>query len=312
MAYYRASQVIKMRRNALGHSREEYSAEGPSDRTIFRMENGKVHIKETTYRRLSRAMDAEESTRQGILQTEDMSVLWLTNKITRSFYVKEYEKAEESIAQLEEKLDDSVEVNRRYLDSIKAELQFYKGSLDSKSYSNEIEDSLTHGDKNFDELIKNKWPFEERECNRIISLVETVRREKDYNRQKKILEYLLVLLETGYMESGYNDVYIIIARYRMGDVLGNLGFHREAIALDEETIAMCEEWQEQRFLPELNYDIFWNYMKLSEKETLTQEEEVYRKECLLKAYYFGKTKITEGELYKRRVQEFYPNELFKI
>ena len=91
MAYYRASQVIKMRRNALGHSREEYLAEGPSDRTIFRMENGQVHIKETTYRRLSRAMDEEESTRQGILQTEDMSVLWLTNKITRCFYVKEYD-----------------------------------------------------------------------------------------------------------------------------------------------------------------------------------------------------------------------------
>ena len=309
MAYYRASKVIKMRRNALGHSREEYSAEGPSGRTIYRMENGKVHIKESTYRRLSKAMDEEESTRQGILQTEDISLLWLTNKITRCFYIKEYDKAEELIAQLEEKLDSTVEVNRRYLDSIKAELQFYKGSLDSKSYGNEIEDSLSHGDKNFDELIKNKWPFEERECNRIISLVEIVRREKDYNRQKKILEYFLELLETGYMESGYNDVYIIIARYRMGDVLGNLGFHREAIALDEETIAMCEEQENQRLIPKLYYDIFWNFMMLSPKETLTQQEESYCKECLLKAYYSGLAIYPNNTLYERRLKENYPDEL---
>lgn len=311
MAYYRASQVIKMRRNALGHSREEYSAEGPSDRTIFRMENGKVHIKENTYRRLSKAMDEEESTRQGILQAEDMSVLWLTNKISDCLYAGAYEMAEELIAQLEEKLDVSEEKNRRYLLYIKADLQYYKGNLDGACCKQAIGDSLRHGNLNVEELLKRKWPFEERECNRILSLVELVRKEKDYKKQKELLEQLLELLETGYMESGYKDIYKIVSKYRMGDVLGNLGLHREAIALDEAAIAMCEEQQEWRFLPELNYDIFWNYMKISEKETLTRQEEAYRKECLLKAYYLGQTKITGGELYKRRVQEFYPNELLE-
>lgn len=310
MAYYRASQVIKMRRNALGHSREEYSAEGPSDRTIFRMENGQVHIKENTYRRLSRAIDEEESTRQGILQTGDISALWLTNKITRCIYVKEYDKAEELIAQLEEKRDIFAEINRRYLESIKKEIQYYKGNLESKSYGREIEDSLSHGNKHFDELLKNKWPFDKEECNRIISLVELVRKEKDYSRQKELLEQLLNVLDAGYMGKSFRGRYIIMARYRMGDVLGNLGFHREAIALDEETIVMCEEQQDYLFLPELNYDIFWNYMKLSEKETLTQQEEAYRKECLLKAYYLGQTKIIRKPLYEKRVLEFYPKELF--
>ena len=309
MAYYRASKVINMRRNALGHSREEYSAEGPSDRTIYRMENGKVHIKESTYRRLSKAMDEEESTRQGVLQTEDISVLWLTNEITRSFYVKEYGRIEELILQLEEKLDDSVEMNRRYLECIKTELQYYKGNLDSKSYRKEIEDSLSHGSMGLEDPLNRKWPFKERECNRILSLVEVVRKEKDYNRQKELLEQLLEILETGYMESGYNGVYKIIAHCRMGDVLGNLGFHRKAIKLDEETIAMCEERQEWKFLPELNYDIFWNYMMLSEKETLIQQEEIYRKECLLKAFYLKKAEHSANMLYEKRVLEFYLEEI---
>ena len=101
-----------------------------------------------------------------------------------------------------------------------------------------------------------------------------------------------------------------MVRCRMGDVLGNLGFHREAIALDEETIAMCEEQQDYLFAPELNYDIFWNYMKLNEKETLNQQEEACCKECLLKAYYLGKTNITRKPLYEKRVLEFYPKELY--
>ena len=309
MAYYRASQVIKMRRNALGHSREEYLAEGPSDRTIFRMENGKVHIKETTYRRLSRAMDEEESTRQGILQTEDMSVLWLTNKITRCLYVKEYEKAEKLVAQLEEKLDGTVEGNRRYLAYIKAKLQYCKGNLECKGYRKEIEDSLSHGNLSLEELLKRKWPFENEECNRIISLVEVVRKEKDYNRQKELLEQMLVVLDTGYMGMEYRSAYTITARYRMGDVLGNFGFHRDAIALDEQTIAMCNEQQDLSFLPELNYDIFWNYMMLSEKETLTGQEESYRKECLLKAYYLNKAEHSANTQYKKRILEFYPDEI---
>lgn len=309
MAYYRASQVIKMRRNALGHSREEYLAEGPSDRTIFRMENGKVHIKETTYRRLSRAMDEEESTRQGILQTEDMSVLWLMNKITTCFYVKEYDKAEKLIAQLEEKLDGTVEVNRRYLDSIKTELQYYKGNLDSKSYKEKIEDNLLHGQLSLEELLVRKWPFEENECNQIMGLVEVVRREKDYNRQKELLEWLLRILDAGYMELERNGIYLILTRYRLGDVLGNLGFYKGAIALDEETIAMCEEWQNFRLIPKLYYDIFWNYLMLSKEETLTQQEEAYRKECLLKAYYLGKLIYPDNSLYERRMCENYPDEL---
>ena len=309
MAYYRASKVIKMRRNALGHSREEYAAEGPSYQSIYRIEHGKVRVKESTYRRLSKAMDEEESTRQGILQTEDISVLWLTNEITRSFYLKEYGRIEELILQLEEKLDTSIEVNRRYLECIKAELQYSKGNLDSKSYSKEIEDSLSHGSKGMAELLSRKWPFKERECNRILSLVEVARKEKDYDRQKKLLEQLLEILETGYMESGYNDVYKILARCRMGDVLGNLGFHREAITWDEEAIGMCEERQEWRFFPELNYDIFWNYMMLSQKETLTQQEENYRKECLLKAFYLNKAEHFANMLYEERVLEFYPEEI---
>lgn len=309
MAYYRTGKVIKMRRNALGHSREEYGAEGPSYQTIYRLENGKVHIKERTYRQLSRAMGEEESTKQGILQTADMSVLWLTNEISKCLFTTDYERAEELIHQMEKKLDTSVEKNRRYLEYIKAYSKYYKGELDGNEYKNAIETSLWHENKGFDELIKSKWPFSERECNRILSMVEVMRRKKEYEKQKELLDRLIELLNAKYMDMEYNSVYLIAARYRMGDVLGNTGLHREAIALDEETIVMCEKQQDWRFLPELNYDIYWNYMVLKEKETLTKQEETHSKECLLKAYYLGKIMTPDNTLYERRILEHYQSEL---
>ncbi len=310
MAYYRASKVIKMRRNALGHSREEYAAEGPSYQTIYRLENGKVHLKEGTYRRLSRAMDTEESTRQGIIKTRDIHMLWLMNDISNCLYMKDYEEAEVLIQQLEDKLDISVERNKRYFEYIKADLLYQKEILKNEENEKIIKDSLMHGSRGLYELLEKKWPFEERECNRILSLVELVRRERDYERQKKLQEQLLALLETEYMEPGFNLVYRIIVQCRVGDVMGNMGLHREAIAVDEETIKLCEEQQEFLFAPEIYYDIFWNYMKIKEKETLTIQEEIYRKECLLKAYYSGKILCPGKMLYERRVREFYPEELF--
>ena len=50
-------------------------------------------------------------------------------------------------------------------------------------------------------------------------------------------------------------------------------------------------------------------MMISKKKTLTQQEEAYRKECLLKAYYYGLAIYPDTALYERRVKEYYPDEL---
>ena len=68
MAYYRLSQVLKMRREAMEHSRFEYDVDGPSFMTVYRLEKGDVRVKEKTYRSLSRAMGEEESTRRAGLR----------------------------------------------------------------------------------------------------------------------------------------------------------------------------------------------------------------------------------------------------
>lgn len=309
MAYYRLSQVLKMRREAMEHSRFDYDVEGPSFMTVYRLETGKVRVKEKTYRSLSRAMGEEESTRSGVLKTKDIRVLWLVNEISEFLLHRDYERTEKLIIQLEDKLDCAVKRNQQYLDSVKARLKYNVGQISEEDYEKIMRTSLTYGKMKFDRMIEKVWPFHEREWQILLGIVETVRNRKDYGQQKYLLEQMLAGLDNAYMEKEYSIAYSICIRWRMSDVLGNMGYYREAIAMDEATIRMCEQENERRYLAEVYYDIFWNYYMLKKKETLTEQEEARCKECLLKAYYMNKAWCRPKELYERRMRECYPEEL---
>ena len=309
MAYYRLSQVLKMRREAMEHSIYEYDVDGPSFMTVYRLEKGTVRVKENTYRSLSRAMGEEESTRQGVLKTKDIRVLWLVNEIENAFLHRNYERAEILIGQLEEKLDYTIKRNQQYLDYVKVKLQYACGMIFSKDYETVVKECVTYGKMDFEGMIGKMWPFREREWQMLVGVLETVRIRKDYEQQKYLLEQMLIDLENGYMEKEYSIAYTICIRWRISDVLGNTGYHREAIMMDEETLKLCEDKNERRYLAEVYYDIFWNYYMLKKKETLTEQEETRCKECLLKAYYINKAWYRPKELYEKRMKECYPEEL---
>lgn len=309
MAYYRLSQVLKMRREAMEHSRFEYDVDGPSFMTVYRLEKGDVRVKEKTYRSLSRAMGEEESTRRGVLKTRYIRVLWLTNEISNAFLKKDYERAELLIDELEAKLDCNVKRNRQYLDFVKAKLHYNKGILGKDDYETGIRSEITYGEMDFDRIIQVKWPFHEREWQMLLEFVEMVRVNKDYKQQGYLLEQLLADLEREYMETEFTVAYEVLVRWRISDVLGNMGFYREAIAMDEKTLELCEERNERHHMAEVYYSIFWSYWMLMKKETLTKQEEARCKECLLRAYYINKAWYQPKSLYEKRMKECYPEEV---
>lgn len=309
MAYYRLSQVLKMRREAMEQSIYEYDVEGPSFMTVFRLENGKSRIKENTYRSLSRAMGEEESTRQGVLKTTDIRVLWMVNEIANAFSHGDYDKIEELIRKLEESLDCSVKRNQQYLEYIKAKLQYCKGVMIDTEYETVARNNISYGNMNLEEMIIKRWPFHEQEWQMLLEIAEVVRGKKEYKQQKILLELMLDDLDRDYMEGEFKVVYIAYVRWRIGDALGNMGYHRNAIEMDERTIQFCEDREEWRYRAELYYDIFWNYYMIKKKETLTEQEEARCKECLLRAYYINKAWYRPKELYEKRMRECYPEEL---
>lgn len=309
MAYYRLSQVIKMRREALGHSRHEYDADGPSFMAVYRTEEKGIRISEKNYRKLTRAMGEEESTRRGILKTKDIRVLHLVNDISNGFLQKDFEQIERLIAKLEKTVDCRIRRNKRYLAYVKAKLQYKRGELSDSEYEVSIKQGISYGDKDFEELVNKNWPYHEREWNQLLELVDVLRKEKDYETQNYLLDRMKSTLERDYMEKEYSTAYLVWVRCCISDALGNMGLHREALEIDEETCRLCEEMLEFRYMQEIYYDIFWNYQMIKKKETLTEQEEARCKECLLKAYYINKAGYQPKELYAKRIKECYPEEL---
>jgi len=309
VAYYRLSQVIKLRREALGDSRYDYDVEGPSAMTVYRMEEKKIRVSEKTYRKLTRAMGEEESTRRGILKTKNIQVLWMVNEITNSFFCENYEETGLLIEKLEAMLDCNVKRNQQYLDFVKLKLNYKKGLIDKESYEKFIKEGFYYKTLEFDKMLECKWPYYEREWNRLLSIIEVVRSKEEYEEQKNLLWKMYEIIQMPYMAQEYTVAYMVYIRWRMGDVLGNLGFHREAIELSEETLQLCVEKDEYCYLAEIYYDIFWSYQEIGKKETLTEQEEVRCKECLIKAYYINKSLFPEKKLYEQKLRLYYPEVL---
>lgn len=214
------------------------------------------------------------------------------------------------ISALETRMDCSIKRNQQYLEYLEAQLQYKRGLLNTEVYEKMLKDTFFHGALNFEHMLERSWPFHEMEWNRLQSIVEIVRKKKDYEGQKELLTRMNELLEHLYMEQKYRVAYRMYVRWRMGDVLGNLGLHREAIEFDEETIKISEDGLERNYLAESYYDIFWNYQEIKKNETLTEEEELRCKECLIKAYYINKALFPMDRLYERKLRMYYPEFVF--
>lgn len=311
MAYYNLSKVVKMRRKALGVKREEFDAEGPTGMTVYRIEEGKHKTSERTYRSLTRSMGIEESTYQGILKTKKLSELQMTYEIVAAELDNDEESAEKLVKQLKEKLDVSDVRNNQYIRYFEGRIRYNKGKITAEEYEKELEKLLEFRITKGYKVNKADWPLHAKECQMMFTLHNVVRKEKKYERQKEIAEELKAVLAHEYMNDENRKLYQIAGSIWMADMLGNTGRHREAIRVDEENLKQCEEEEEFRYMADVYYDIFWNYLMLKQQETLSAEEAERCRQCLLKAYYIDQMRGGRHPQYGRRLQECYPEELEK-
>ena len=309
MAYYELGKVIRMRRNAIGCGRESFDADGPAGMTIYRIEKGKSNGTESTYRKLTKSMGVEESTRQGILKTNHMDILHLVNDIAKVLREKNDEKAEQMLLDIEKSIDTDIPRNKQYIEWTKAKLDYRNNRITTEKYEEIIRRTLEYTIPGAEKTIFAEWPFHEQEWQILVTLSNSLRAQKRYQEQKLLLEEMRTVLDTGYMNTEWSLQYRIIILLCTADLLGNEGFHREAIHKDREVISLCEEHREFTYITNAYYDIHWNFWELKKQETLSAQEESESKQCLLKAYYVSEAYGLGKELYRIRLQERYPNEL---
>lgn len=313
MAYYHLGKVIRMRRTALNYRREDFDADGPSGMTLYRVEQGKTNATEQTYRSLTRCMGMEESTKQGVLKTDNMDVLYSVNDISRVFCEKDADKAEQLLAQIEEMVDLSVPRNRQYVEGIKAKFQYRQKQISAEEYEKVIKKALSYTIPDFGEpdgISITEWPFHEKELKLVFALNNALKAQKRYEEQKELLEKIKEVLSTDYMNKEYKDEFNIGVLVCLADTLGSMEQHEEAIKLDREIISLCKKYHEFRHISNAYFDIHWNYWELKKQKTLSAQEDDECRQCLIQAYYMSKIQNIEVNFYEKRLKERYPEELY--
>ncbi len=310
MAYYRLSTMMKLKRELLGHSRDDFDVDGPSGMTVYRMEEGKNKMSESSFRKLTRAMGMEESTGRGLLRTKELEFLMEINKISNSFFGKKHEEVEENIHQMKRILDLNIPRNLQYISYIQLKMDYRRKIINVDEYREGLQRILFYTCPSKEEHLLANWPYCMIEWKIFMDFIFAIRRRKDFAKQKELAIKAEQILLTGYLEKSFEAGYMIGIKVQIVDALGNMGFHEKAIEMGKRNLLLCEEHGEMRFLPEVYYDIFWNYNMLKKNENnLTDEEEFFCKQCLIKAYYLNKALFPTKELYLVRLQENYPDVL---
>lgn len=307
MAYYRCSEVIKMRRTAMNSKQEDYDVEGPAGMTVYRLEQGKTKGTERTYRSLTRSMGVEESLGQGILKTSEMEHLNALNEIVWNIRDGKLKNAEELMEMVRNQIDVEVPRNKQYIAAKYAELQYQRQNISAEEYEARLKEALAYTIPSFSTSGLQGWPFHDEELVLLVALSNALKKQKKYKEQKELAEDIRRCLTKEYLNSEMKNRFYILATIILADALGSLGVYREAIQLDREAIELCKKWNEFRNIEVAYYDVFWNLQKIKEKETLTESEEMEAYQCLLQACYVSKSKGNTKPLYEKKLMEYYPN-----
>ena len=186
MAVYRIGNVIRMKREALGITREklcELSGEVCSVQTLYRIECGKVKVKQEVYKTLMRCMNQLPERNYASIVVNNQASLNLKSEIQTHMFYKEYELAEQKLSELEKDMIPNYIRNKQYLLEKKATLQFQKQEITAEEYEEKLWEALRYTIPNVDNIKLEDWPYNEEEFEILIQIAHAYQNKRQQQRE---------------------------------------------------------------------------------------------------------------------------------
>ena len=264
--------LIRARRKVLGLSQEELS-EGICDPvSISRIECCKVAPKREIYRKLLERVGMTGSRFENVVQMEQPELMELAVRISILLSHTKGEEAEPLITELECKLKNPDKFAKQYLLNVKAISLFDQGKISAEEYVAMQEEALymTLPRVDWDNLAE--WSFSRGEVNIINTMSSVVAR---LGKPKKIVA-LLEMIRNRYEEQPFSLQHYV-AGYEMtmrniGNILGNLGRHEEAIEIADKGILLGLQAGRGAVLSTTLYDRGWDMEQLWNEGKYTKKE----------------------------------------
>lgn len=315
MAVYRIGDMLRMKREALGITREklcELSEDICSPQTLYRMECGKVKVKQEVYRRLMECMGELPERNYASVIVSNYKDLHLKKEIGMHMFRGEYEKAEEKLEQLEKSMDTSYVRNKQYMGKMKIDL---KNKLEEnrppEEYLNDLWDLLRLTIPNLNQIDMEKWPYNGEEYSIICTILGTYTILKWREKEEELLLKLIENNDKRYIEEDYYIARGTNYLDSLSQVMSITNQHERAINYCKDGI---EKGKKQRLLASVYhflYDMVWNREQMIKKEMLPKKERESCKRLLVQAYYISVAckEDYHSERIKKLCDKLYPEEI---
>lgn len=317
MAVYRIGNILRMKREALGITREklcELSEEVCSPQTLYRMECGKVKVKQDVYRKLMECMGELPERNYASVLVSKYQALNLKYEIQMHLVHGEYEKAEKGLEELKKYLDYSYVRNQQFILEIKSEIDYQTQRISIEEYLENLLIALQYTIPNIDKAELEKWPFNCEEFDIIIKIIYIYGQMNQRERTEKLLLQAKQNTEKRYMDENFYVWRHKKCFIELSQLMCINQQHKISMEYCREGV---KEAKEQRILGSaynLLYDMAWNKEKMIQKGIIEKKERESCKKLLVQAYYLSISQGMEhsAERVKRLCEHFYPGEITLI
>lgn len=314
MAVYRIGDILRMKREALGITREklcELSGEICSPQTLYRMECGKVKVKQDVYRKLMECMGELPERNYASVLVSKYQALNLKYEIQMHLVHREYEQAENKLEELKKFLDDKYVRNQQFLLKTKSEIDYQNQKISIEEHLENLWTALRYTIPSIDKIEVEQWPYNCGEFDILIEIASVYDKMKQREEEKNILLQLIKSTEKKYIDNNFyvsRHTHCLVNLSQLISVQNN---HEKSIEYCMEGV---KELKEQRILGvgyNLLYDLVWNEEKLIQNGMNIKKERVSCKRLLVQAYYLSISQGMEhsAERIKRLYEKNYPDEI---
>lgn len=294
MANYRAGDVIRLTRNAVGMSQEELCDGICSVQTLSHIENNRHRIKPDTYRQLMEKMGRGVHNNCAVCMGKDMSLLEEYPLFEDAMAKRDYHTAERYLTRIRAKISDFV-TDRQYLKRVESILDYAMGKIGAQEHMRQLGEAMEITVPDYvcylwGEKRDIVYPYREQEILILMTIGNTYYDMREMEKAIGVYETIIRSLDAGYMDVKNAEELKLISFANLARPLGKLGRYEEALARAKEGLEMAVSRGYAHALVELLMGVAWNRLKLArrmEDSGRRERELAESKKMMRQAYYIA-------------------------
>ncbi|MCI8642645.1 MAG: helix-turn-helix domain-containing protein [Lachnospiraceae bacterium] len=333
MAIYRLSEMVRMRREALGMTQDELIeiSDGVdtqdnvicSTDTLRRIEKGRItRVKNEVFKKIMMRFGVLPERVYSSIFVMDSKALNLKAEIHVHICRNEFKQAEKKLERLETMMMPDYPRNQQYLMGQRATLAYKQGELAAEKYLEILWSALRLTVTRLDEVDIARWPFDRMEFEILFEIVNVYHTAKEKETE---LEFLLKLknnIEKKYMDQAYYVVWQMHALIGLSQLMCMTNQYKESTEYCLTGIEECQRWRILGSVYRFFYDLAWGRAqqiksKLSDEksdeksELLIKKERAFCRKQLVQAYYLSvaQSDLSGAERVKKLYENLYPDEV---